>query len=59
MTATLRTAVADYRRAGTRARLTDALADLAVLTGDADARTEALDLADELGMKGVTARLTA
>ena len=56
--ATLRTAVADYRKAGTRARLTDALADLAVLTGDADARTEALALADDLGMKGVTARLT-
>jgi hypothetical protein len=56
--ATLRTAVADYRRAGTRARLTDALADLAVLAGDPDARAEALTLAEELGMKGVTARLT-
>lgn len=55
--AILRTAIADYRRAGTRARLTDALADLAVLTGDTDARTEALALADELDMKGVTARL--
>ncbi len=54
----LRTAVTDYRRAGTRAILTVALADLAVLTGDIDARTEALALADELGMKGVTARLT-
>jgi len=57
--ATLRTAVADYRNAGTRARLTDALADLAVLAGDDEARTEALALADELGMKGVIARLTA
>ncbi len=57
--AILRTAVADYRRAGTRARLTDALADLAVLAGDDEARTEALALADELDMKGVTARLTA
>ncbi len=56
--ATLRTAVADYRRAGTRARLTYALADLAVLTEDAAARTEALALADDLGMKGVTARLS-
>ena len=55
----LRTAIADYRRAGTRARLTDALTDLAVMTDDGDARTEALALADELGMKGVTARLTA
>ena len=53
----LRTAIADYRRAGTRARLTDALADLAVLTGDAAARTEALALAAELGMKGVVLRL--
>lgn len=55
--AILRTAVADYRRAGTRACLTKALADLAVLTGDAHARTEALALADELGMAGVTGRL--
>ena len=29
------------------------------MTDDGDARTEALALADELGMKGVTARLTA
>ena len=50
--------MADYHRAGTRAILTVAVADLAVLTGDIDARTEALALADELGMKGVTARLT-
>ncbi len=57
--AILRTAVADYRRAGTRARLADALADLVVLTGDADARAEALALADELGMAGVSLRLTA
>src|SRR5690606_16539918 len=55
----LRTAVADYRRAGTRACLARALADLAVLTGDADARAEALALADELGMAGVALRLTA
>ena len=57
--ATLRTAIADYRRAGTRACLARALADLAVLTGDADARAEALALADELGMAGVALRLTA
>ncbi len=55
--AILRTAVADYRRAGTRACLAKALADLAVLTGDADARTEAIALAHELGMAGVTDRL--
>ena len=54
----LRTAIADYRKAGTRAVLADALADLATLTGDEAARTEAVALADELGMKGIAARLT-
>jgi class 3 adenylate cyclase len=57
--AELRAAVADYRQAGTQARLTEALADLAALTDDAKARAEALELADDLGMSGVTSRLTS
>ena len=55
----LRTAIAAYRRGRVPSRLVHALADLAVLTGDTDARTEALALAADLGMKGITARLTA
>jgi len=55
--AALRTAVADYRRAGTRARLALALTDLAVLTGDEAAHAEALALADELGMAQIPRRL--
>lgn len=40
-------------------RHTDARADLADLTGDDDARAEALALADDLAMRRDTARLTA
>lgn len=53
----LRSAIAHYREQGTRARLAEALVDLAALTGDADARAEGLALVDELGMGGVAARL--
>jgi hypothetical protein len=56
--AELGAAVADYRKAGTRARLTMALADLAALTDNADARSEALNLAGELDMSGVIRRLS-
>jgi class 3 adenylate cyclase len=53
----LRTAVADYGRAGSRSGLALALADLAVLADDTEARAEALEVATELGMEGVLVRL--
>jgi class 3 adenylate cyclase len=53
----LRTAIADYRTGEVRAALAQALADLAVLAGDDDARCEARTLAAELGMAGITRRL--
>jgi hypothetical protein len=50
--------VADYRRAGSRSGLALALADLAVLADDTEARAEALEVATDLGMEGVLARLS-
>ncbi|MEL7210629.1 MAG: hypothetical protein AAGK32_20745, partial [Actinomycetota bacterium] len=55
--AELRAAIADYRRAGTRASMALALADLARLAGDGEARAEASSLGDELGMGIVPYRL--
>jgi hypothetical protein len=53
----LRSAVADYRRAGSRSGLALALSDLAVLADDSQARAQALEVATEVGMEGVLARL--